>query len=121
VEKLAALIPPPRANQVIYSGVLAGNAALRGEVVPKVATSTEAQRTARAAKKLAKLESKRSRRAEEALCWAELLYESVAHTPGAPPARARSGRRGCSRSRRTQGRQGPRRGYSRVGARGCSR
>jgi hypothetical protein len=33
VEKLAARVPPPRANQVIYSGVLAGNAALRPEVV----------------------------------------------------------------------------------------
>jgi len=73
VEKLAALIPPPRANQVIYSGVLAGNAALRAEVVPKVATSTEAERAARAAKKLTKQEAKRSKRAEEALCWAELL------------------------------------------------
>ena len=35
VEKLAAIIPPPRANQVIYAGVLAGNAAWRKEVVPK--------------------------------------------------------------------------------------
>lgn len=73
VEKLAALIPPPRANLVIYSGILAGNAALRAEVVPKVATSTEAERAARAVKKLTKQEAKRSRRAEEALCWAELL------------------------------------------------
>ena len=73
VEKLAALIPPPFANLVIYSGVLAGNAALRAAVVPRVATSTQAQQDARAALKLSKQECKRSRRAEEALCWAELL------------------------------------------------
>lgn len=73
VEKLAALIPPPRANLVIYSGVLAGNAALRAQVVPKVATSTEAERERRAALKLAKRDAKRSKRAEEAFGWAELL------------------------------------------------
>jgi putative transposase/transposase-like zinc-binding protein len=33
-ERLAAIVPPPRANQVIYRGVLAGNAAWRKEVVP---------------------------------------------------------------------------------------
>lgn len=54
VEKLAAIIPPPRANQTLYAGVLAGNAAWRAEVVPKVATSTPAERDARAALKLAK-------------------------------------------------------------------
>lgn len=36
-EKLAALVPPFRSNQLLYAGVLAGNAAWRGEVVPKVA------------------------------------------------------------------------------------
>ena len=45
VEKLAAIIPPPRANQTLYAGVLAGNAAWRAEVVPKVATSTPAKRS----------------------------------------------------------------------------
>ena len=78
VEKLAALIPPPRAHLVIYSGVLAANATLRAEVVPRTATSTEAQREARAAMKLSKHECKRSRRAEEALCWAELLQRVFA-------------------------------------------
>jgi hypothetical protein len=29
VEKLAAIIPPPRANQTLYAGVLAGNASER--------------------------------------------------------------------------------------------
>ena len=75
VEKLAAIVPPPRANQVLYAGVLAGNAALRAEVVPKVPTSTEAEREARAALKRVKAESRRetTARAEERRCWAELL------------------------------------------------
>ncbi len=29
VEKLAAIIPPPRANQTVYAGVLTGNASER--------------------------------------------------------------------------------------------
>jgi hypothetical protein len=35
VEKLSALVPPPRANLIVYRGVLAGHAAWRAEVVPK--------------------------------------------------------------------------------------
>ena len=35
VEKLSALVPPPRANMIVYRGVLAGHAAWRSEVVPK--------------------------------------------------------------------------------------
>jgi hypothetical protein len=75
VAKLAAIIPPPRANQVVYSGILAGNAAWRPEVVPKVPTSTEAARAERAALRLVKAEDRKatSERAEQALCWAELL------------------------------------------------
>jgi len=75
VAKLAAIIPPPRANQVLYSGVLAGNAALRPEVVPKVPTSTAAEQAEREALKLVKAENRGSRsdRAEQRLCWAELL------------------------------------------------
>jgi len=34
-ERLAAIVPPPRSNQVVYRGVLAGNARWRAEVVPK--------------------------------------------------------------------------------------
>ena len=34
IEKLAALIPPPRLNLVRYHGVFAPNAADRGEIVP---------------------------------------------------------------------------------------
>lgn len=75
VEKLAAIVPPPRANQTLYAGVLAGNAAWRSEVVPKVPTSTQAERDARAALKLVKAEDRRARgeRAEQRRCWAELL------------------------------------------------
>jgi len=35
VERLVALIPPARANQVLYRGVLAANAAWRKEVIPR--------------------------------------------------------------------------------------
>ena len=75
VEKLAAIVPPPRSNQTLYAGVLAGNAAWRSEVVPNVPTSTEAEREARAALKLVKAEDRRARgeRAEQRRCWAELL------------------------------------------------
>ena len=34
LEKLAALVPPPRLNLVRYHGVLAPNAADRGQIVP---------------------------------------------------------------------------------------
>ncbi len=75
VEKLAAIVPPPRSNQTLYAGVLAGNAAWRSEVVPNVPTSTEAEREARAALKLVKAEDRRARgeRAEQRRCWAELF------------------------------------------------
>jgi hypothetical protein len=52
VEKLAAIVPPPRVNQVRYHGVLAGNAAWRAEVVPKVPTSSAAEEEARRARRL---------------------------------------------------------------------
>ena len=83
VEKLAAIIPPPRANQTLYAGILAGNAAWRAEVVPKVPTSTEAQREERLALKLVKRGYKVSLnpRREDALCWAELLRR-VFHVEG---------------------------------------
>jgi len=73
-ERLAALVPPPRANQVLYGGVLAGNAAWRAEVVPKVATSDEARATERAELRLVRRAAKRARNTgDEAPCWAELL------------------------------------------------
>ena len=60
-EKLAAIVPPFRSNQILYAGVLAGNAAWRSEVVPKVPTSTDAQREARASLRLVKRDGKRGR------------------------------------------------------------
>jgi hypothetical protein len=45
IEKLCALIPPPRANLVSYHGILAPNAALRPQVVPQ--PSSEDRRTLR--------------------------------------------------------------------------
>lgn len=82
-EKLAAIIPPPRANQTLYAGILAGNAAWRAEVVPKVPTSTEAQIAERLALKLVKRGRKTSLnpRRDDALCWAELLRR-VFHQEG---------------------------------------
>ena len=35
MERLAALVPPPRKNQVLYHGVLASRAAWRQEIVPQ--------------------------------------------------------------------------------------
>lgn len=72
-ERLVALVPPARANQVLYKGVLAGNAAWRAEVVPKVASSTEAEREARLSLRLAKGVAKRGRAGDPPSGWAELL------------------------------------------------
>ena len=36
VSRLVAIVPPEGANQIVYRGVLAGNAALRAEIVPKM-------------------------------------------------------------------------------------
>ena len=35
MERLAALVPPPRKNQVLYHGVLAPRSAWREEIVPQ--------------------------------------------------------------------------------------
>ena len=53
-ERLAAVVHPFRAHQLLYAGVLAGYASWRGEVVPKVASSDEAKQQARAALRLVK-------------------------------------------------------------------
>ncbi len=72
-ERLAALVPPFRANQLL-AGVLAGNAAWRAEVVPKVPSSNEAEREARASLHLVKRDAKRRRLPDDPpLGWAELL------------------------------------------------
>ena len=58
VEKLAALIPPPRANLVTYSGVLAGHAALRSEVIPRAPSSSQAEDERRRSLRLVKREAR---------------------------------------------------------------
>ena len=75
-EKLAALVPPFRANQLLYAGVLAGNAAWRSEVVPKVPSSDEAAREARAKLRLVKRDARGGRTTlldHARPGWAELL------------------------------------------------
>jgi hypothetical protein len=54
VEKLAAIVPHPRANQVIYRGVLAANAAWRKEVIPPPKPDRALQAEARRAEKLSR-------------------------------------------------------------------
>ena len=44
LEKLAALVPPPRLNLVRYHGVLAPNAAHRAQIVPGPKETDEATR-----------------------------------------------------------------------------
>ncbi len=43
-EKLAAIVPPPHANQTLYHGVLAAHAAWRAEVIPKATPTAEPRR-----------------------------------------------------------------------------
>ena len=69
-EKLAALIPPPRANQILYHGVFAANAAWRKEVVPAPVPEKPEVAAARQAGKLSKGSTAA---AGGPLTWAELL------------------------------------------------
>ena len=50
IEKLAALVPPPRINQVRYHGILAPNAKNRAAVVPKKPDEEELRKTRGASK-----------------------------------------------------------------------
>ena len=52
VERLVAIIPPPKAHQILYRGVLAGNSALRKEVVPRPRTEPAEEATERRSKRL---------------------------------------------------------------------
>ena len=72
VEKLAAIVPPARANQVLYSGVLAGNAGWRKAVIPKVATSESAKAEARLSLRLVKRRGAAGK-VVDAPGWADLL------------------------------------------------
>ena len=71
VEKLAALVPPPRSNTIVYRGVLAGNAAWRKEVIPPPPVDRAARAEARREKKLAR--ATKIRVQSERIPWAELL------------------------------------------------
>ncbi len=71
VERLVALVPPPRANQVIYRGVLAGNAAWRPEVVPPPPREAPDVAAARRAKRLTR--HPRINLVDARPGWAELL------------------------------------------------
>ncbi len=70
IEKLAALVPPPRAHLVSYHGVFGPNAAWRSEIVPNPTTSRRAKTTCCGnTEPDEKEESGRSHR----FTWAELL------------------------------------------------
>jgi len=71
VERLVALVPPPRANQILYRGVLAGNAAWRAEVIPTPKVETPDAAAARRAKRLTR--SPRIKLVGERYSWEELL------------------------------------------------
>ena len=68
VERLMALVPPPRANQVHYHGVLASRSRLRSRVRPK--PPREKKRPATVGKRL----SKRPQRKSRWRAWSDLLW-----------------------------------------------
>ena len=70
VERLAALVPPPRANTVLYHGVLAARSALRERVRPRGRRRSQPRRAAAA--RLAKKPSATSRWVP----WAWLLWRA---------------------------------------------
>ena len=71
VERRVALGAPPRANQVIYRGVVAGSAAWCGEVDPTPAPESPEAAKARRAKRLTR--HPRMRLAGERPSWSDLL------------------------------------------------
>ena len=72
VEKLAAIVPPPRVNQVRYHGVLAPHSAWRPEVVPKVPTSSAGEAETQEARRLSKRATVRVEASSPG--WADLLW-----------------------------------------------
>ena len=52
VERLVAIIPPPKVHQILYRGVLAGNSALRNQIVPRPREEPAEDATERRAKRL---------------------------------------------------------------------
>jgi hypothetical protein len=76
VERLAAIVPPPRANQILYRGVLAGNAAWRAEVIPKPKPESQEAAAERRARRLTR--HPRLDPAGEGSSWADLLQRVFA-------------------------------------------
>ena len=76
VERLVALVPPARAHQAFYRGVLAPNAAWRKEVVPKPKPEAPEAAAERRAKRLTR--TPRIKIADERPSWADLLQRVFA-------------------------------------------
>ncbi len=74
-----ALVPPPRANQLIYRGVVAANAAWRAEVVPSPPPETPNAAKVCRAKRLTR--HPRRRLAGERPSWSD-LFERVFRVGG---------------------------------------
>jgi hypothetical protein len=71
VERLAAIVPPPRVNQITFRGVLAAHAAWRPLVVPPPRPESPEAALARSARKLRK--SAPPKAGTERAGWADLL------------------------------------------------
>ena len=74
VERLAALVPPSRKNQILYHGVLAANAAWRAEVVPGARPLSEDEVKARAGRSLSRAPSRYAR--PRWRLWEDLLWQA---------------------------------------------
>ena len=70
-ERLVAIIPPAKANQILYRGVLAGNAAFRKEIVPRPKEELPEEAAARRSKRLTR--HPRIKIEGERASWHELL------------------------------------------------
>jgi len=94
-EKLVAIVPSPRVYTVIYSGVLAANAALRPEVIPKAPTSIHAEKAAPEAQKLKRRDGPTpSLRQETIQLWSQAARKpKTAPTPPVPAASSRQPRK----------------------------
>ncbi len=125
-ERLAALVPTSRGNQLLHAGILVGNAAWRAEVAPRVPSSTDAEREARTSLRLVKRDAKRGRDKlpdDAPLGWAEGLKRLFGFAQlrrlGLPPAATTGGftrgrERGRGRSSATNPLLDPDRGVFRV-------
>lgn len=72
MERLAALVPPPRANLVRYHGLFSPNCKVRREIVPKpTIPELEAKKTELTTKPMETMGAVRQKR--ERMRWAEML------------------------------------------------